>query len=349
MVRFLFITCFLACSSFASAQDEIRIGAVVPLSGDSQVFGKEAQLAMNHALADAPAKRFKYSLYFEDDQLTAAKATSAARHLMDVRGVSVIFSQWSYGGHAVASAIRGREVINMAYAWDSEILNQGDNNFLTSPPPKKLAQQAIARVKAEGAKSLVLLGIEEAGTQQLFSQIETRAAEEGLTILRRVDIAPTEILGIASILTKFKTQKPDYILLCLLLPQYGEVFKQMRRQHFDVPVGTIGQSAYDKAFSGIVPKRWWSVDFQATPEQAAKIQERTGLQHLAGYPAYYDGLRAIIDTYEKAPPGSTPSFAWVKEELGKYRRKGALYGDIAMLGRRIDSDNVVFIDEAARY
>lgn len=75
----------------AFAQEEITIGAVLPLTGDAQSYGHEARIAMEHALADSKANRFKYRLVFEDDQLWSAKVIAAARKLVDIDGARVIF------------------------------------------------------------------------------------------------------------------------------------------------------------------------------------------------------------------------------------------------------------------
>jgi len=52
MIAKLFLACLIVfLPSLGIAQDEIRIGAVLPMSGSAQSFGLEARLALEHALA----------------------------------------------------------------------------------------------------------------------------------------------------------------------------------------------------------------------------------------------------------------------------------------------------------
>jgi len=72
------------------SHDTLRIGAILPLTGDAGVYGKALQRGMDLACSEvnesSKTKR-KISLLYEDDAGNAGTAVSAARKLIDADGV----------------------------------------------------------------------------------------------------------------------------------------------------------------------------------------------------------------------------------------------------------------------
>lgn len=349
MLKLFILVCFFMLNSAAYAIEEIRFGAIIPLSGDAQEFGKEARLALEHALADSESKTFTYKLIIEDDQLSASKASLAARKLMEVDRVSVLFSNWSYGGNAVASVARDSPVISLANAWDRKILEVAENSFLISGPPDGLAKQLISKIKSENGKSMILFGFQEAGVVQAFDDIEIGAREAGIEILKRIEIDVGNISDVKSVALQAKQLKPDYFVACLIHPLFMELFKQFRHLQYSPSFASIGQAPFDPAFKQVLPTIWWSVDYKANLEDDEKIRLRTGLTDLSGYPAYYEAMRAIVTIYESSPNGKIPDISWVKERLSAYKNDTSLLGRIFVSGRRLHSQNATVIDQRARY
>ncbi len=343
----LFLATFLATSLLA--QPEIKIGAVLPLSGDAQAFGQEARMALEHSLADFPNKKFKYKLIFENDQLSPAKASLAAKKLLDIDGAKIIFSNWSYGGNAVASTLKNKPAINLAFAWDQQILAVADNNFIISGAPERLAKAIIQKIQAEGGKSIILIGFQEAGVEFSFNALEAYAKENGISVLKRIETNPAEIADYRSLLTQAKSLKPDYLVTCLIYPQMLELFKQMKILKVDLPVSSIGQAPFAPEFKTILPKVWWSVDYQANVQDYQKIRERTGLQDFSGYPSYYEALRAILTIMERAPLDAIPTIEKIREDLASYQQESSLLGKIYYQNRHLQSENVGLVDQLIRY
>ncbi len=327
----------------------VKLGAVLPLSGDAQVFGTEARVALEHAIADAAPKKFRYQLLLEDDQLSASRAATAAQKLTSNDKVSVIFSNWSYGGHAVASIVSGRPTINISFAWDNKIPERSPNNFLSAPPPNRLAEALVMRLKERGVQTIALLGFEEAGVLRSFDVVESVAKREGIKVIGRAHIPTTSQGEIRPLVGKLKSAAPDYLVTCFIYPQYLELFRTLRALKMQLSIASIGQVSYSKDFAELAPSTWWSVDFLASPEKELEIQRRTGLVDLTGYAAYYDAARAVIAVVESAPGNTIPSSEWISDALQQYRTSDTLLGEFYFENRIRQSNNMRIVDQSGRY
>lgn len=83
-----------ATSAQKPTSKEVRIGVIIPLSGDMAVHGQEIRRAMELALEQArkDPMSYEYRLLFEDNQLDGAKSVTAARRLIDLEKVDVIIT-----------------------------------------------------------------------------------------------------------------------------------------------------------------------------------------------------------------------------------------------------------------
>ncbi len=349
MFKLLSLCTLVLITTNLLAQPEFKIGAVLPLSGDAQAFGQEARMALEHALADNPGKKYQYKLVLEDDELSPAKASLAAKKLLDIDGAKVIFSNWSYGGNAVASALKNKKVLNLAFAWDQKILEVGNNNFIMAGPPEDLAQKIILKIKAEEKKSIILIGFQEAGVEFAFNAIEDFAQKNGIKVIKRIEINPAEQADFRSLLMQIKSLQPEYLVTCLIYPQMLELLKQMKILKIDLPIGSIGQPPFGPELKPFLPKIWWTFDYFANLKDQIAISKRTGLNDISGYPSYYEGLKAIIKISEQYSSEEIPSNDYLQEALENYKSDKSILGQISYEGRRFRSENALMIDQLARY
>lgn len=112
----LFASVITGCSR-ESSQDTLRIGAILPLTGPVAFVGEPERAAMEVAAEDIQKQygnKVKVKLIVEDSGGDAKTAVTAANKLIDRDGVNVLFVSLSKINHAVAPAIKARDVIHFA-------------------------------------------------------------------------------------------------------------------------------------------------------------------------------------------------------------------------------------------
>lgn len=82
----LLVTSFLGCSERTDEAKDIRIGAILPLTGDGALYGQMARKAIELAVEEINAKKGtsekKFSVVYEDSQLKPDLAVNAATKLI---------------------------------------------------------------------------------------------------------------------------------------------------------------------------------------------------------------------------------------------------------------------------
>lgn len=73
------------------ASGTVKLGVIVPLSGDAAAYGQEVQKILNYRLAEINAEKgTKFELDYEDGKCAGSDAVSAFQKLTDVDGVKII-------------------------------------------------------------------------------------------------------------------------------------------------------------------------------------------------------------------------------------------------------------------
>lgn len=112
----LFALIFLGCSKQEDA-NELRIGAVLPLSGSVAFVGEPERAALMLAEEDIKrqyGEKIKVRLFIEDSGGDPKTAITVTNKLINVDKVNVLFVSLSRINHAVAPAIRGQSVLHFA-------------------------------------------------------------------------------------------------------------------------------------------------------------------------------------------------------------------------------------------
>lgn len=95
--RLLLFLVFILLGSLADAFAErpaVKIGVLVPLSGDMALHGREIQNALELAQKKHANTYYDYRFVFEDSRLEPARTASAAKRLIHQEKVDVIITLW---------------------------------------------------------------------------------------------------------------------------------------------------------------------------------------------------------------------------------------------------------------
>jgi len=215
-------------------EKEIKIGAVLPLTGDAAVYGEIVKNSMDLASEKINSKRgikgHKLIILYEDSQAKPELAVNSANKLTTVNKVSVIIGAMSSSEVlAIAPILNEKKVILISPAATShEITNAGDYIFRTIVSDI-YDGTAMARFayKSRGIKSAGVFYITETGPQGVAQAFIKEFKKLGGKILDEEKCNRGD-KDFRSQISKIDEKKPDVIYFALF-PRETELFvKQIR-------------------------------------------------------------------------------------------------------------------------
>ena len=208
---FLMLIAAVLFTAPAAAERAIKIGVILPITGDMAAVGTACRDAVRMAFDEHAGGSTNYQFIFEDDRLMPTEVAKAAQKLISVDKVSAIISTWSYGGRIVAPLAQRAKIPHIGMAWDILVAN-GDYNFIHLTPPSEFMRSFLEAFKKLGVTRVALLGIEESGSVYALDEFVRMAPEYKIEVVYR-DSLPWEFNDFNSIVTKISKVNPQYLLV----------------------------------------------------------------------------------------------------------------------------------------
>jgi len=160
----------------------VKIGAVLPLSGDIAYIGRSARVAMEMQLAREQEKglKYNYKLIFENSGDSAARSASAAKKLIHADKVDATVTIWNTTGIVVANVANPEQILNFMCSWEEEGL-RGPYSYNMIATHADLTAAMARELKDRNIKSVVLLSNDEGNT--LTDILATRLKSSGIKVL----------------------------------------------------------------------------------------------------------------------------------------------------------------------
>lgn len=220
----------------AAAQNTIKIGMLVPLTGSAAADGTSAlnsvKIALEQVNAAGGVLGKKVELVYYDDQADAKQAVALAQKLIDQDKVTAfVAGSYSLPSRAVAPLFQEAEIpLIAAYAIHPDVTKAGDfcfrNGFLGFVEGRAAAYTAH---KLLGAKTVALLTSDNDFGRTLvtgFKEYVTKYGS-GLRIVAELTYPMSET-DYKAYLTKIKEANPDVIFASGYYFQTGPMLRQAR-------------------------------------------------------------------------------------------------------------------------
>ena len=181
------------CTQEAPKTPMIRIGAIMPLTGDYAPYGARSLKAARLGLQDGGLVEGRsYSLAVEDDAADAKRSVSAASKLLNVDGVDFVIGPFASGSTiAVAPLIRDKPVIVISPASTApSISGLAPNLYRTCPSDTAEANVVATTMHAAGIATATVLYIQNDYGVQLKTAFERTFAGLGGRVMMSDAFAP---------------------------------------------------------------------------------------------------------------------------------------------------------------
>lgn len=263
-------------SSALQAQDVIRIGAPLALTGGLADEGKKQQAAYQlwHERINAAGgvtmngRKHKVELVYYDYQTDEKRAQQLAERLITVDKVQVMTAPFGSGHSKVVAGVAERYGVPIVAVASAEpVHNQGYKTlFGTLAPSIGLIDAMLGQVreKMPATRRIAVLGRDDVFPKVMASTMAAQARKAGLELVYN-ELYPVGTLDHAAALTQLKATAPDWIFVTGYTKDLVLVRKQMADLRISAPVITmITGPAYREFVDSLGPlaenitsATWW--------------------------------------------------------------------------------------------
>jgi branched-chain amino acid transport system substrate-binding protein len=312
LMMVIIVALFLViCSSGSFAEaPKVKIGAILPLSGNVAQFGVLAKNGLMQAIETLPPEdRARLELIIEDDALEAARAVSAARKLVDVDKVDVLVT-WSSGTSMAAVGItEAKKIPLFAIASDPMIVKGKKYAFIYWALPEREANTLTDLLVAQGKKRIALITLTHNGALAIRDAVVEIAKTEGKIEIVFNEEVPGTVTDFRSLIGKLKkVGNIDAIIPTLFPGQLALAIKQMRQLGLNAPF--YGFETFDDpneiaAAEGHMKGAIFATGADPTPEFTREYQRRFPGQSAYTASNSYDVIQLIARATAQAKDSAT--------------------------------------------
>jgi len=261
----------------AAAQDVIRVGAPLPITGPLSPEAKKqqrgydlwAEAANRSGGIKVGSKRMKVEIVYVDYQSNTPRAVQAAEKLITQDKVNFLFSPFGSGAAKAASSVSEKYQVPTiaATASSAQVYDQGYKYLFGTFTPNDTLTEPLSDIvvrEAAGVKRVAILARNALFPLAIAQEMEKSAKKRGLNVVyfEKYSIGT---LDHASALSQIKSQSPHWIFATGYTNDLILLRKQMADQRIDAPVVTmIAAPAYQEWIDGtgklsqnVTSAAWW--------------------------------------------------------------------------------------------
>jgi len=226
----------------AQAQDVIKIGAPLPLTGALSPEGLKQQRGYNLWAETANAaggikvggKPYKVEMVYVDYASNTPRAVQVAERLITEDKVNFLFAPFGSGAAKAASGVSEKYGIPTiaATASSAQVYDQGYKYLFGTFTPNETLTEPLAQIVAKGdpsVKKVAILARNDLLTLSLAQLLETAAKANGMEVVmfERYAIGSMDH---ASAITQMRAAKPDWVFATGYINDLILIRKQMADQ-----------------------------------------------------------------------------------------------------------------------
>ncbi len=214
-------------------QETIKIGVIVPLSGDAAFYGEPArniyQMAVNEINASGGINGKKINLIVEDGKCSGKDGANAASKLITVDKVKIIIGGFCSSESLSAVPIALENKVFMISAGSSSPALTGISDYFVRNYPSDATQgSTLAQLAYTNKQWKKIAFIQEQTDYALgiYNAFNNKFSELGGTVVK--EEFPSTVTDFKTILTKLRNENPDALFVVPQTPAAADrIFKQM--------------------------------------------------------------------------------------------------------------------------
>jgi branched-chain amino acid transport system substrate-binding protein len=221
-------------------EKEIKIGTILPLTGDFAIFGEEIKKGIELAVDEAKKTGVPLTVFYEDDQsLSPTAGINAANKLIIANKIDVGLTMIVEESRPI-SPIFNKNKVPLLVLWDSNrfVKEAGEyifsNGFSTEKAGEKMAKFAYSKM---GFKKVAVIKHVDPWAEIISESFEAKFGNLGGKIVFRETLQPTET-DYRTTIAKIKKAVPDSVYFPLVPPNSALFLTQTKELGLRVPLLT---------------------------------------------------------------------------------------------------------------
>ena len=319
LFAFFITMLFLAACTPQQQSEEIKIGAVLSLTGVAAFYGESSRngidLAVEEINTAGGINGKKITIVYEDDGTDGKRAVTATTKLIEIDKVdAIIGGTWDYSLEPMAPIADSAKLILI----NPSTGNTKDNSrlsqylFRTWPPIVSHVKAYAPVIKQEKIKHAVIFRAPGSWSDSYKENFEQIMKENGGELA--ADFVGTAFDGndFATQVTKAKSLKPDAVFLAVGPIDTAHVVKKMKVQQFDAILlnaeGNFGEALTRNAITTDDFAISYYIDMLPYDEEfVKKYTEKYGKEPGISSDAAYTAVKLLAQAYKET--GTTDSEA----------------------------------------
>ncbi|MDR1026386.1 MAG: ABC transporter substrate-binding protein [Lactobacillus sp.] len=312
----------------------VKIGVVMPLTGEWGYIGVSNQGAIDVALKDLgnQSTKYNYEVIFEDSQFNAYKTANIISKLINVDKVDAVISGFSLMGNIISPITEKNRVIHINSFGSDANIARGKYNFMNWTMPEAEVYKLIEVINDKGYKNVVTISLNDSGTLAQAKVIDEKLKVFGVTHSIRLINPGARDMRLE--IQKAEASGVELYILQLYNPENSIFIRQLRELGSKADVTAIETfSIYED--KSIVEGAWY-IDASASNNDVTKrILEHNASVNTYGITNSYDNVMLLVKSFESALSKDE-----AVEELAKIKEYNGVTGAL------LQDDEGIFHSEA---
>ncbi len=321
-------------------QETIKIGVILPLTGDMAHLGEGVKNSLTLAMKDKKTTKYKYDVVYEDDQLNPKMTASAVNKLINIDKVSAVISFTSGSGNVVTPVAETNKVVHFGIASDANIA-KGEYNFMHWTPPSEEAKLVVEEFKKRGIKKIATIALNQQGAKAIDDEIREHLKDTDISIVQSEWYNSGE-KDFKTIITRIQQKNPDIIYILAFSPELEIITKQIKDLGITTPLTSIEAFSFSNQ-KELIEGCWYVDAANATDEFRNKFNSEFNKEVTPGAPNTYDVFNLFVYSTEKVGKDHYPSTGEIAKALQEITNFEGVLGPLS-----VDKDGIV-ISRASVY
>ena len=236
---------FLKPSGIKQAMDTtIKLGVLTDLTGPASYWGASTQVGINLAIKELESEQIRVTPIFEDYQLNATKAATAAQKLSTLDKVDAMYVDLNIGAITAGSILQDK---NILYVYDAAVespLASSPTRFKTYLDFKGGCQAMATQFKNNGVKTIGILKVSSESGELCAEGVKSVFGENA--VVESYNLGDTDF---RTQLLKFKSKNVQAFTNVGFEGDILNTLSAMKQSNFKVPFGTVTDSITSKVTS----------------------------------------------------------------------------------------------------
>src|ERR687897_2032359 len=277
--------------------DEIKIGVIVPESGQSQLLGASFLKAVELAQEDLKNTKNTYELIIEDSGTTPEQAERAIKKLINVHHVQALLGGISKTGEIVKSCATAAKIPHLCVC-SVKTIGDGEYNFTNIPIPEDEARRWVTEARDRGIKTVAIISQDYPSINGHVRAVREEAPGAGISIVYEKQFVESTTDFRAMIAEANKGGQPDVYFVSGYPPALDILREQLKELGAHNVASIVAPSISDRMelFEG----DWYTDSDLAHDEFKTRFERKYPNTRLATHmmPYAYDSFNILVQAFE---------------------------------------------------